>query len=496
MYCGNYETPRFKDIYENYTTFNAAMTTSGIPLKITNESLQTLYYLLYARYGLSHIATSDTSQFAYKVASTIFMYGPTWEKRLEIQDTIRSWTEEDLLNGALQINNLSTNPAQEPATTSFEILPYTNQQTATKYKKSKLDGYSYLMSLLETDVTEEFIGQFAKYFMTFVGWPHNEEEEEDLGTQTKTVTPTKSTQYVQADEGYVLDTVVVNPIPNEYIIPAGTLNITQNNEYNVASYQRVSVNVESTTPEPSDFSATFESLIQYSSGNMNTRYGLTVGGNALAVFVDGSIMPTSNLTFNDIAPSNPTLYLPSGETRLTLSGTAYDITTGMTEELSNTPVAWIVNYSYNGEPAIAYSEIQAPQVGPSGIWAIGSDFNGQTIAYNPSFYEALNSIYNTFYPDATEPCIIKVNFENNHSIEINESMGGYATVITIKDASNQVLATIADRTTTTTNTYTFYGNFVISSITYEGISYGTDFGETEFWNKMTQVLNGMLYLQT
>lgn len=38
-------------------------------------------------------------------------------------------------------------------------------------------------------------------------------------TQRKTATPTKSTQTITPDSGYLLSSVVVNPIPSEYIIP-------------------------------------------------------------------------------------------------------------------------------------------------------------------------------------------------------------------------------------------------------------------------------------
>ena len=63
--------------------------------------------------------------------------------------------------------------------------------------------------------------------------------------QTKEVTPTKELQVVGNDEEYDgLDAVVVNPIPNEYIVPSGSLDITENGTKDVTSYAEVNVNIE------------------------------------------------------------------------------------------------------------------------------------------------------------------------------------------------------------------------------------------------------------
>ena len=66
-----------------------------------------------------------------------------------------------------------------------------------------------------------------------------------ISTETKTVTPTASSQSVTPTSGKFLSSVTVNPIPTNYIIPSGTLTVTENGTHDVSIYANVEVNVES-----------------------------------------------------------------------------------------------------------------------------------------------------------------------------------------------------------------------------------------------------------
>lgn len=93
-----FDTKLFSEIWERAEDFLYDYQQNGIPMTINSANATTLYYLLYARYGNNPIANYDEEQFKYKVFSIIWQYGPTWQKRLDVQGILRGMQLSDLVD--------------------------------------------------------------------------------------------------------------------------------------------------------------------------------------------------------------------------------------------------------------------------------------------------------------------------------------------------------------------------------------------------------------
>lgn len=130
----------------------------------TKGTMTTLYYLLWARYASSHIRSDYPQQWKMKLMMTVFEYGPTWSKRLEIQEKVRNMSDDEIQKGTIMTYNSATNPDGAPTTETWDTLQGINSQNKNLYQRGKLDSYAYIDQILKTDVTREFVEKFKKFF--------------------------------------------------------------------------------------------------------------------------------------------------------------------------------------------------------------------------------------------------------------------------------------------------------------------------------------------
>ena len=163
-----YNTELFNEIWDNaadfVTDYKAYETSIGNINKIDDNYATITWTLLSGRYGNSPIANLSIDQFKLKCFNVMFMYAPTWVKRLQVQTDLRALGAEDVVKGSSIITNIASNPQTDPDTGTTTYISYADQQTAQNQKKSLLSGYANLMDLLETDVCAYYIDRFGDLF--------------------------------------------------------------------------------------------------------------------------------------------------------------------------------------------------------------------------------------------------------------------------------------------------------------------------------------------
>lgn len=166
-----YNTKTFSQVFPTYASFKDCFDNDFDEYAknvIPANYLQTLYWLLYARFCDNPIVNYSVINFKAKLVGITWQKGPAWVRKVQLQDSLRALTEDDLLTGARTIFNKALHPETEPGTDTDTELTYINVQDVSKQRRSKLDAYSYLQDVLKNDVSEEFIRHFEKLFSKFV----------------------------------------------------------------------------------------------------------------------------------------------------------------------------------------------------------------------------------------------------------------------------------------------------------------------------------------
>lgn len=169
-YYGGYRTRTFADIFPSFEEFEQEYTANGLAVTFSSAgkpglTLSQFYYMMYAHYGNSHIAYSDENQFKYYMYSIIYQYGPNAIRKREIQDELRALDESEIREGSTAIYNHAYNPSTAPSTSTLDELLTINDQNTQKRRRSALEGYGTLLSLLGEDVIDDFIHKFRRLFI-------------------------------------------------------------------------------------------------------------------------------------------------------------------------------------------------------------------------------------------------------------------------------------------------------------------------------------------
>lgn len=153
------------ETFENTVASNTVLDLSTL---LTPSSISVTYQILTSRYGESEITNNSTLKFVSKLLLVMYQYAPTWERKLGIQATLRSLSEDDLRVGSRIISTHAYNPSDVPEAPNVvdEEIVTVNDQNVNKNKKSKMDAYGMLWTLLTNDVTEDYIRRFKNLFRT------------------------------------------------------------------------------------------------------------------------------------------------------------------------------------------------------------------------------------------------------------------------------------------------------------------------------------------
>ena len=159
-----------------------------------------------------------------------------------------------------------------------------------------------------------------------------------IATETKSATPTTSSQTISPSSGKYLTAVTVNPIPSCYVLPSGTKSINANGVSDVAEYKAVNVNVSGGGGDPGSLEIYDSMDIEADLiGTWGDVLALSGVGTLLSTFTPGQIdtNPVPSEIFVQIASTIPV----KNSSNLTVSSSVVTAPAGYYESAATKAVA-------------------------------------------------------------------------------------------------------------------------------------------------------------
>ncbi len=119
---------------------------------------------LNGRYNESEIRYGNRYQFMCNFFTILRESQEKLRKKLSINTTLRSLTDEESLVSDEIITNNAVNPDTEPSTDNYTPLPYVNTQSAQISKQGKVRGLYALKHSIGGQAYNEFLDSFRPLF--------------------------------------------------------------------------------------------------------------------------------------------------------------------------------------------------------------------------------------------------------------------------------------------------------------------------------------------